>query len=94
MSEKKNGWVGYPRVHGTSEVDMHVCFVGEGGLRLVVLGPPWASLKKLRNLKREHGDDSSVEALKDWPFLPIYCYCFEASVPSNWTSQDDSIVYL
>lgn len=43
------------------------------GLRLVVQGPPWASLKKLRNLKREHGDDSSVEALKDCSF------CFSQS---------------
>lgn len=27
---KKNGRVGYLRVHGTSEIYMYVCFVGKG----------------------------------------------------------------
>ncbi|KAJ4711557.1 hypothetical protein OWV82_017558 [Melia azedarach] len=49
------------------------------------VGTSWGQSEKLTQLKREHGDDSSREALKDCSFFPIYCFCFEASVPSNCT---------
>ena len=68
--KKQKKWQGGVSKGPWNERSLYVCVLcGEGGLRLVVRGPPWASLKKLRNLKREHGDDSSGEALKDCSFF-------------------------